>query len=218
MKQYKDLTGRKFGRWKVLGEGKHKYYGKYKVLYWKCKCKCGIIKDVHGGNLISEKSQSCGCLHVEMKKAGLRLSHGMSGTSIYETWCRMINRCYNKSGKDWNIYGGRGIEVCDRWHYSFENFFADMGYLYKKGLAIDRKNNDGNYEPKNCRWATQKQQQRNRGNNHNITFKGKTQCIAAWAEELGIKISTLGMRLTTYGWPVERALTMSIKGAKTKTI
>lgn len=218
MKRHKDLTGRKFDRWEVLGEGKHKYYGKYKVLCWKCKCKCGIIKDVSGGSLISGKSQSCGCLHTEMKKAGLHLSHGMSRTPIYETWCRMINRCYNKSGKDWNIYGGRGIKVCDRWRYSFENFFADMGSLYKKGLTIDRKNNDKDYKPENCRWATQKQQQRNRGNNHNITFNGKTQCIAAWAEELGIKISTLGMRLTTYGWSVKRALTTPIKGAKIKVI
>lgn len=214
MKQHEDLTGRKFGRWTVLGEGTHKYSGKHRILYWKCKCECGTFKEIHGGSLVLRRSESCGCLLKEKLKNGLNSTHGMSKTRIYATWGRIIYRCYNKKTSDWYLYGGRGIKVCDRWRYSFENFFEDMGSTYKEGLTIDRKDNDGNYEPENCRWATQKQQQRNKRNSHNITFNGKTQCIAAWAEELGIKVSTLGMRITKYGWSVEESLSGTKKGKR----
>lgn len=207
--RHRDLTGERFGRWKVLKEGKHKYSGNHRILYWRCKCDCGTIKNISGGSLIQNKSKSCGCLHSEIILMTNTI-HGMARTPIYATWGRIINRCYNKAGADWKLYGNRGIKVCGRWRYSFENFYKDMGSTYKKGRAIDRIDNNGDYEPKNCRWATQKQQQRNRRNNHNITFNGKTQCIAAWAEELGIKISTLGMRLS-YGWSIEKALMTKVR-------
>lgn len=211
MKQHADLTRKRFGRWVVLEEGEHKYSGNHRVLYWRCMCECGTIREVCGGSLTSKKSESCGCLHNEMRAIGFNKKHGMAKTKIYATWGRIINRCYSKDLSDWPLYGGRGIRVCDRWRYSFENFLLDMGNTYKEGLTIDRKNNDGNYEPGNCRWATQKQQQRNRRNNHSVTFNGKTQCIAAWADELKIKESTLGMRLGRYGWSVEKALTKPVK-------
>lgn len=209
MKQHKDLTTLRFGRWLVLGEGKHKYSGNHRVLYWKCQCDCGTLKEVTGNNLTYGKSKSCGCLHYE-EHTKRQTTHGMSKTSIYSIWSGMINRCYNEKSSDWYLYGGRGVKVCKQWKCNFQNFFADMGSTYKEGLAIDRKDTNWNYEPSNCRWATQKQQQRNRRNNRNLTFKGKTMCIAAWAEEIGIKISTLGMRLQN-GWSIERALITKVR-------
>ncbi len=89
--------------------------------------------------------------------------HGMCGTPEYDTWCHMKSRCYNKNNLDYHRYGGRGIKICDRWLHSFDNFIADMGCKPFEGLEIDRTNNDGNYEPSNCRWVTHKQNCQNRG-------------------------------------------------------
>ena len=103
-------------------------------------------------------------------------------------------------------YGGRGITVCDRWLNSFENFLADMGEC-PEGLSIDRfPDNDGNYEPRNCRWATAKEQQRNRRNNSILTIGFRTQCISAWSEESGIASKTISQRILKLGWSPEDAV------------
>lgn len=103
-------------------------------------------------------------------------------------------------------YIGRGITVCDRW-LVFENFLADMGEPPAVGLTLERKNNDGNYEPDNCVWATRKQQHRNRTGIHLITYQGRTQCLKDWAAELGMNYASLRWRLIRQGWPVEEAFT-----------
>lgn len=125
-------------------------------------------------------------------------SHGHAGhgrqSKTYQAWNSIITRCTNPNSKDWEEYGGRGIKVCPRWRWDFELFLADMGEA-PPGKSIDRKDTDGNYEPGNCRWATMKEQNRNRRNNRTITANGKTQCIAAWAEELGTSRQTLRARL-----------------------
>ncbi len=115
--------------------------------------------------------------------------HGMFGTPTYTTWGQMIQRCTNPKSKEYPRYGARGIKVCERWR-KFENFLADMG-LKPAGLSLERVNNDGDYEPDNCKWATPLEQSRNRSNVIQFTHKGKTQNLTDWARESGIPKSTL---------------------------
>jgi len=115
-------------------------------------------------------------------------------TPIYRSWYNMKTRCYNIKCKHYSRYGGRGIKVCERW-MTFEGFLKDMQYSYKEGLQLDRINNDGNYEPSNCRWTTSKVNSRNRSSNRLITHNGVTKTVAEWAEGSGIKSSLFRQRL-----------------------
>lgn len=130
------------------------------------------------------------------------LKHGMKHTRTYQKWNSMKNRCFNPRLKNYKNYGGRGISVCESW-LKFENFLSDMG-IAPDAHSLERIDNDGNYEPGNVRWATAKEQQRNKRNSRFITYRGKTLTVAAWAEELGLPITALSKRLQ-YGWGVERA-------------
>lgn len=127
----------------------------------------------------------------------------------YNSWVHMIQRCTNPNNKDYHFYGGRGINVCKRWMGSFENFLEDMGEALPE-LQLDRSNNDRGYCKSNCRWATRKQQQRNKHNNRLETYNGKIQCIAAWVEETGISRQVILWRLNN-GWSTEKALTTSVQ-------
>lgn len=121
--------------------------------------------------------------------------------ATYNTWIDMRCRCRDENHPFWKYYGARGISVCERWN-DYDLFIQDMG-LRPVGLTLERINNDGNYEPGNCRWATQTEQARNRSGNRHITFGNKTQCLSEWAEETGINVKTLTKRLNK-GWPLER--------------
>lgn len=125
----------------------------------------------------------------------------------YYAWTSMIQRCENPAKKSYPRYGGRGIRVCERWRV-FENFLADMGEA-PEGFSLDRIDNDGNYEPQNCRWASTAEQNRNRSITRRITAFGKTQCLAEWAREVGINEDALRFRLKR-GLPPEVAFTMPI--------
>lgn len=126
-------------------------------------------------------------------------------TPTYQAWLNMRSRCYNHNTKYYARYGGRGIRVCERWR-EFSNFLEDMGEV-PTGLELDRIDNNGNYAPNNCRWATRKEQLRNRNYCHMLTYNGKTMNLAAWAEELGLDYHLLQMRLWAGNWTVERMLT-----------
>lgn len=165
----------------------------------KVRCDCGNERVVTAGHLRSGHVSSCGCLQIERTT-----KHGMYGTPEYHAWTHMTNRCYCSTNKAFKNYGARGISVCDRWRGSFENFYADMGPR-PKGASIERIDNNGNYEPTNCRWATRSEQNRNTRRNRWLTARGRTQCIADWAKEAGIRHGIIRNRLHL-GWTAEAAI------------
>jgi len=142
-------------------------------------------------------------------------THGGTYTPEYRSWQMMKSRCRNPNNASYKNYGGRGIKICKRWINSFENFLKDMGPRPSAQHTLDRKNNDGNYTPKNCQWATKKEQVANRRptsfSSRMITYKGETLTIVAWAHRVGIKGGTLHARLTYCRWDVERALTTPVQ-------
>lgn len=160
-----DMTGERHGRLTVISRaGSAKYGG----TTWNCVCDCGAERLVVGRFMRDGTTSSCGCLRRELcisqkspLGAGAKTTHGMSGTKTYHAWQSMKARCFNPNNGAWRHYGGRGITVCDRWADSFENFLADLGEAPPE-RTLDRINVNGNYEPTNCRWATQDQQLENR--------------------------------------------------------
>jgi hypothetical protein len=166
-----------------------------------CRCDCGNELVTTLNSLRTGHTGSCGCFMRERLRAS-RLKHGHTTnhghTRIYNIWSGMIGRCTNQNEPTWDNYGGRGIKVCERW-LEFENFLADMGEP-PAGMSIDRyPNNDGNYEPSNCRWATSQDQANNRRSNVSMTAFGMTKTLAAWARSIGITQQTLQSRLRRGG-------------------
>jgi hypothetical protein len=154
MGKLKDLTGNRYSRLLVLDFshmiGKHSY--------WNCKCDCGNIKKVRSDCLKSKTTQSCGCLNYEHAI----VTHGQSKTKLYHVWATMKNRCLNTNDKNYKYYGGRGITILEDW-IKYEPFYKwAINNGYKERLTIDRIDNNGNYEPSNCRWITQAEQNRNK--------------------------------------------------------
>lgn len=128
-------------------------------------------------------------------------------TRPWNSWYDMIRRCERSYVSTYHYYGGRGIKVCDRWH-SFAKFWEDMGETYKDGLTLERIDNDGNYEPENCKWVTMKEQCNNRRNSRYFTINGITRTLAQWIDTVDIKRSTVTQRYYVYGWSIEKSLGM----------
>jgi hypothetical protein len=172
MPSIRSLEGQRFGRLVVLGK-----HTEGKTVKWLCRCDCGEEKYIYRGSLLSGCSQSCGCLRREnsanlLKANRFAVTHGKSYTRTYHIWQGIKERCLNQHKKQYRRYGGRGIGVCDSW-MDFENFLADMGEC-PDGLSIDRIDNNGNYEPKNCRWITMHEQFKTR--THTSTEAHKRAC------------------------------------------
>lgn len=196
----KELSGQRFGRLTVIEEAGR---NKNQNVIWSCRCDCGNITTALTSSLISGNTRSCGCLHKETFSAK---KHGKRNTRLYRIWYHMRERCNNKNAAHYSDYGGRGITVCKDWDSGFQPFYEwATSNGYKDGLTIDRVDNNKGYSPDNCRWATYNEQARNKRNNLNITYNGKTQTLKEWANELGIRYTTLWQRLYKRGLSIEKA-------------
>ena len=199
------MVGTVWGNWTVISVSSRR--SKEGVAYWLCRCVCGEERQVLGTGLRRGSSKSCGsCLSQELRAArrAAMLTHGMSKTSTYRTWHTMRRRCRDKKFRDFPYYGGRGIKVCERWN-SFEKFLEDMGER-PPGMTLDRKDNNGNYEPGNCRWSTALVQMNNTRGNKYLTYDGKTMSLSDWARHVGIPPPRLSARLRLLHWPLAKAL------------
>ena len=203
--------GAMFGHLKaVTGEVVHKgKEGKGFQPHYLCRCVCGSERLYYKYNLTSGKSKSCGCV-ANLATSARHKTHGMSTTSIYAVWNMMKQRCLCPTYRRYEDYGGRGIKICDKW-LEFEAFFADVGDPPFRGASLDRRNNDGNYEPGNVRWATRTEQNRNKRNTRRYEYEGKDLTLDEWATTVGINPRTLASRLYIYKWGIEKALTTAVK-------
>lgn len=182
-----DITGQVFGTRTVLGLNRTDS----RSSYWDVQCSCGDVSVV-SRSCIQATSTCRSCASSKTNKR-----HGMSNTPLHQTWSSMIQRCTNPSARGYARYGGRGISICEEW-LVFENFARDMGDR-PNGASIDRIDNDGNYEPSNCRWATRKIQINNRAVTRMITANGQTLPLTEWSTLIGIKPITLEKRIKA-GW------------------
>lgn len=243
-----DMTGKRFGSVVAISQSG---VCKSRDLKWTFDCDCGVRFESSGYAVRSGKVSTCPQCSAK-RVAESFITHGLSSTAEFSIWTGMQTRCGNKSRPEYMNYGGRGIRVCDRWASSFENFISDMGMRPSNKHSIDRINPDGDYEPKNCRWATSHEQANNKRNNllveingdektltewckerkcnypavvlryhqgirgeklfegrrTRLTHNGITDSVSGWSKRTGIKQSTISMRITKYGWPVEKALTI----------
>lgn len=203
-----DLTGQRFGRLTVLrregtsGDGQKTYL---------CRCDCGTEKVVKSGNLRSGRTKSCGCFCREQtaRRNIESAKHGGCGSRLYGIWYDMRQRCSYEKSINWHLYGGRGIRVCDEWQQDFEKFrdwALENGY--KDDLQLDRIDNDGNYEPSNCKWSTRSEQGNNRRTCAYVTIGGETKSVSEWCKETGVNRMVAYSRIRN-GWNPEDAVTVT---------
>lgn len=203
--RHKPITvGDRFGRLVVVATSDRR--SKSRARYWSCVCDCGNGKEIEGAPLKSGATRSCGCLHRE---AATKIStkHNMSHSTEYQAWSNAKARCGNPKVPFYKNYGGRGITVCERWlgEQGFANFLADMGRKPDPKRTLDRIDNNGNYEPSNCRWATRGEQAENKRSNRVLVHDGRALSVTQWAVALGISRGTIFARLRK-GATVARAL------------
>ena len=200
MAKFLDLTGQRFGKLTVIKFSKDVQSGNRKRKYWLCRCDCGNIKEVRTDCLTSGNVKSCGCLHIENSYKNLtdkyrfKPKYEIQNKRLYHIWNGMKHRCYNSEDEKYHRYGGRGISICDEW-LNFDNFAKwSLNNGYADNLSIDRINNDGNYEPSNCRWTNNKQQCRNRRTNIKTQYNGKEMTLIEISEITNIPYVTLNDR------------------------
>lgn len=171
-----DLKGKRFHKLLVVEKANNQ---KHKTM-WKCKCDCGNITLVTTSNLNTNRVKSCGCLRID-QLTKRSTTHNQRHTALYEVWKTMKQRCFNPKNQAYKNYGGRGIVVCDEWKTNFTSFYKwSMENGYKKGLTIDRIDNNKNYCPENCRWADRITQANNSRWNKHIVVNGKDDTLANW--------------------------------------
>jgi len=213
-KNRSDLIGKKFGRLTVVRF--HRVNEKYET-FWECKCICGKLIITRRCSLVQGNSKSCGCLNNELvKKRALEksLKGRVKEERLYSIWCGMKQRCYGENSTEFNRYGKRGIRICDEWINDYKSFRKwSIANKYSDKFSIERIDNDGDYKPKNCKWATPKQQANNRSNSLFLEYKDKKQTLAQWSEELNIPYACLYRRLRG-GWSVEKTFNSPSKSKR----
>ena len=183
-----DLTGQRFGRLTAIRQAGRNSCNK---IQWECICECGAVVKVTTGHLRNGHTKSCGCYMREQSTIS-NTKHSGKGKRVYNIWCDIKKRCNNPNSWAFQHYGGRGIRVCEQWQNDFQAFHDwAMANGYEDHLTIDRIDNDGNYEPGNCRWVTQEIQNDNTRRTHYITVNGETLNIKGWAKRLKIKRSSI---------------------------
>lgn len=195
-----ELAGQRFGMLHVLAEAGRDRHG---AVLWRAKCDCQKETMARGSQLLSGVTTSCGC-GISIASSRPR-KHGKCKTPLFRVWMGMKARCSQPNNRAFQNYGGRGILVCAQW-MDFAAFEQDMATNYRPGLEIERIDNNGNYEPGNCRWATRKEQTLNTRRNHYINWQGTRLPLALWAERAGLSPNTLLYRLRR-GWSIDRAMT-----------
>lgn len=198
-----ELSGHRFGALLVL----EKAESPDTQSRWRCRCDCGETAVIRGTTLRTGHTRSCGCLRkttiAAVGRRAFKHGHGGNGGSpTLRTWRGMVKRCTDPEDKDWPRYGGRGIKVCPSWEASFEAFLADLGARPAK-MTLERRDNDRDYAPDNCFWASRKAQANNRSSNINLTINGETLSAAAWADRYGMPRGLIYTRLRR-GWPASR--------------
>ena len=199
-----DISGQRFARLVAMKVAKREGTR----TYWLCKCDCGKESVVYITKLRSGHTRSCGCYKMQ-RISETKKTHGMSGhTKVYDAWVQMRARCTNPSGGRFDKYQARGIVVCARWGASFEVFLKDMGLPPSPKHSLDRIDNDGNYEPGNCRWATPKEQARNKRGLRIVHYCGRDMPLSEALEVAGnlVAYGTAWCRIEVYGLAVAAAI------------
>lgn len=207
-----NMLNQRFGRLVVIAYTGKNMDGR---AVWLCKCDCGDTVEIPRNRLVKGTTTSCGCYRREVATARAQ-THGLSKHKhLAWVYHAIKQRCYNSNNKSYKDYGERGIKMCSDWldeHNGFKNFYnwaIEQGYDETKSgreQSVDRINNDGNYDPDNCRITTNKVQHNNTSKNRYYSYNGKTQTLSQWAEEIGMKYTTLYARVINYGWSIECAL------------
>ena len=202
-----DITGQRFGR---LTAVRYYDYTNNNGSRWLFRCDCGRDVVAYSSLVRQGRTKSCGCLNQELRKG--RARHGMVGTPVYNAWLHMRQRCNNQACPEYRNYGARGISVCPEWD-DFSAFYDwSMQNGYRKGLTIDRIDNDGNYSPDNCRWATMLTQENNKRNNHFVTYRGQRMTVSQCARAAGVSRNSLNYRLGR-GMTADEAVDSILQGA-----
>lgn len=188
-----NLIGQRFGSWTIIAAYPRQHRQRRR---WLCRCDCGTERAVERTNLQAGKTKSCGC--------STRTMGGKWGTPEYRTWRNMLMRCYNQFHNRYHRYGGRGVWVCKRWRESLDAFVSDMGPR-PSGYSLERIDNNGNYEPRNCKWATAKEQARNKTSNTAIRYQGRVYTRAELAETFGVDYYLIRDRMKR-GWTLKDAI------------
>lgn len=211
IKHVEDLTGKTFGRLTVLDRAEdYVYPSGCKERMWRCKCECGNEVVVRGKRLRNGTTKSCGCIRREMMCEREKI-HGYSGERLNIIWNGMVQRCCNENNPYYNYYGGRGIKICDEWrndYVAFREWALSTGYdenAEHGECTLDRIDVDGDYEPDNCRWVSQKEQNRNKRNTLKFSYNGQEKSLAEWCEESNFPYDRALYRLK-HGWTFEEAL------------
>lgn len=201
-KKHPITPGEVFGRLTIIGPAPKNPGDVHRRVF--ARCECGEIRNIMFSLIVTGKTVSCGCY-----RRAARITHGHARknrqNSTYACYRDMLTRCTNPNYKEYHLYGGRGINVCNRWRESYQNFLSDMGER-PEGMTLERKDYNGDYAPENCRWASVIDQANNKRNNVILEYKGRTQTAAQWARELNISVWNIYSR-KRLGWSDEKILT-----------